>query len=115
METELRRTGLSHLIIPSKSLWRPRFHNEQSESECRHRDYRVILSISWSRHNGTVLEELCDGVQSVTSFSDQELVSAGVDPALVANPNYVKAAPILPNVEMFDASFFGYSPERPRR
>jgi len=54
---------------------------------------------------------LCDGVESVTFFSDQELVSAGIDPALVANPNYVKAAPILPNVEMFDASFFGYSPK----
>ena len=40
-----------------------------------------------------------------------ELVSAGVDPALISNPDYVKAAPILPNVEMFDASFFGYSPK----
>ena len=54
---------------------------------------------------------MCDGVELVTFFSDQELVSAGIDPALVANPNYVKAAPILPNVEMFDASFFGYSPK----
>ena len=54
---------------------------------------------------------LCDGVESVTFFSDQELVSAGVDPAMVAHPNYVKAAPILPDVEMFDASFFGYSPK----
>src|SRR5215475_7845935 len=54
---------------------------------------------------------LCDGVESVTFFSDQELLAAGVDPALVAHPDYVKAAPILPDVEMFDASFFGYSPK----
>jgi acyl transferase domain-containing protein len=44
-------------------------------------------------------------------FSDQELVQAGVDPALVANPNYVKAAPMLRDVELFDAAFFGCSPK----
>ena len=54
---------------------------------------------------------LCNGVESITFFSDQELASAGVAPSLVANRNYVKAAPILRDVEMFDASFFGYSPK----
>lgn len=56
-------------------------------------------------------KNLCDGVESVTFFSDQELVAAGVDPSLVANPRYVKASPMLQDVEMFDASFFGYSPK----
>jgi acyl transferase domain-containing protein/surfactin synthase thioesterase subunit/acyl carrier protein len=54
---------------------------------------------------------LCDGVESITFFSDQELVAAGVDPSLIANPSYVKAAPLLHDIEMFDASFFGYSPK----
>jgi acyl transferase domain-containing protein/surfactin synthase thioesterase subunit len=54
---------------------------------------------------------LCDGVESVTFFSDQDLIEANVDPSLVANPAYVKAAPMLRNVEMFDAPFFGYSPK----
>ena len=56
-------------------------------------------------------KNLCQGIESITFFSEQELVAAGVDPSLVANPNYVKAAPILRDVEMFDASFFGYSPK----
>ncbi|MCD9112969.1 type I polyketide synthase [Bradyrhizobium japonicum] len=56
-------------------------------------------------------KNLCGGVESVRTFSDQELIAAGVDPSLVANPNYVKAAPILRDVEMFDAGFFGYSPK----
>lgn len=56
-------------------------------------------------------KNLCQGIESVTFFSEQELVAAGVDPSLVANPNYVKAAPILRDVEMFDAPFFGYSPK----
>lgn len=54
---------------------------------------------------------LCQGIESITFFSDQELVAAGVDPSLLASPNYVKAAPILRDIEMFDASFFGYSPK----
>jgi acyl transferase domain-containing protein/surfactin synthase thioesterase subunit/acyl carrier protein len=56
-------------------------------------------------------KNLCQGIESITFFSDQELVAAGVDPSLVANPNYVKAAPTLRDVEMFDAAFFGYSPK----
>ena len=56
-------------------------------------------------------KNLCDGVESITFFSDQELLAAGADPSLVANPNYIKAAPTLRDVEMFDASFFGYSPK----
>ena len=54
---------------------------------------------------------LCAGVESVTFFSDQQLIASGVDPSLISNPDYVKAAPILPDVEMFDAAFFGYSPK----
>jgi acyl transferase domain-containing protein len=56
-------------------------------------------------------KNLCDGVESITFFSDQELLLAGVEPSLVGNSNYVKAAPMLRDVEMFDASFFGYSPK----
>jgi len=56
-------------------------------------------------------KNLCGGVESVTFFSDQELLAAGVAPSLVANPDYVKAAPLLRDIEMFDAAFFGYSPK----
>src|SRR6201988_1383607 len=56
-------------------------------------------------------KNLCDGVESITFFSDQELLAAGADPSLVANPNYIKAAPTLRDAAMFDASFFGYSPK----
>jgi acyl transferase domain-containing protein/surfactin synthase thioesterase subunit/acyl carrier protein len=54
---------------------------------------------------------LCQGVESITFFSDDELKAGGVASSLLANPNYVKAAPLLRGVEMFDASFFGYSPK----
>ncbi|MGN6569996.1 MAG: type I polyketide synthase [Pseudolabrys sp.] len=56
-------------------------------------------------------DNLCNGTESITFFSDAELLAAGVPPSLIANPNYVKAAPILRDAEMFDAAFFGLSPK----
>ncbi|EMS73637.1 type I polyketide synthase [Ruminiclostridium cellobioparum] len=55
-------------------------------------------------------KNLCEGVESVTQLSDEELLEAGVDPALLNNPNYVKAAPMVEGYDMFDAEFFGYNP-----
>ncbi|MGI2902882.1 SDR family NAD(P)-dependent oxidoreductase [Tolypothrix sp. VBCCA 56010] len=53
---------------------------------------------------------LRDGIESISFFSNQELESVGVDPSLLSNPNYVKANAVLEDIELFDASFFDYSP-----
>lgn len=53
---------------------------------------------------------LRDGVESIKLFTDEELLAAGEPPALLRNPAYVKACPVLDDVEMFDAAFFGWSP-----
>ena len=55
-------------------------------------------------------KNLCAGVESVTTFTDEQLLSAGVEPSLVQAPNYVKAGVLLDGVEMFAAEFFGYAP-----
>ncbi|MBD2773049.1 polyketide synthase [Iningainema tapete] len=52
-------------------------------------------------------QNLRDGVESISFFSDGELSQS--DPNLQRHPNYVKAAAVLPNIDLFDASFFGYS------
>src|SRR5690348_5852201 len=54
---------------------------------------------------------LCTGVESITRFSDEELLSAGVDPALLSDPNYVKAGAVLEDIDLFDAPFFGLTPK----
>lgn len=56
-------------------------------------------------------QNLRDGVESIAFFSDEELLSSGVDSTLLNNPNYVKANPVLSDVEGFDAEFFGFSPK----
>ncbi len=38
------------------------------------------------------------------------MLAAGVDPADLADPNYVPVGAVLPDMEMFDAEFFGFSP-----
>ncbi len=55
-------------------------------------------------------KNLCEGVESMTVFSDEELLAAGVDPELVGHPHYVKANRIVSDPESFDASFFGVTP-----
>jgi acyl transferase domain-containing protein len=55
-------------------------------------------------------QKLRDGVESVSVFSDDELKAAGIDPALLSNPDYVKASAVLDDIELFDTAFFGLSP-----
>nr|QEO74387.1 AMP-dependent synthetase and ligase [uncultured bacterium] len=52
---------------------------------------------------------LRDGIESIAQFSDQEIQGSGIDPERAQNPKYVKAGPVLPGVELFDAEFFGYT------
>ncbi|MDF5730142.1 MAG: SDR family NAD(P)-dependent oxidoreductase [Rhizonema sp. PD38] len=52
---------------------------------------------------------LRNGVDSISWFTDEELLDSGVDLNLLRNSNYVKASPILSDIELFDANFFAYS------
>ncbi len=54
--------------------------------------------------------DLKNGVESITFFSDEELEDSGVSAGLLQNPNYVRANGILEDIGYFDASFFGYLP-----
>jgi len=56
-------------------------------------------------------DNLVAGVESITYFTDEELAAAGVDVDSVrGDPSYVRARGIIPDVELFDAKFFGINP-----
>jgi amino acid adenylation domain-containing protein len=50
------------------------------------------------------------GVESISFFTDEELIGAGIDPQVLSDPNYVKARGVIEETDLFDARFFGYSP-----
>ncbi|HEX3126507.1 MAG TPA: type I polyketide synthase, partial [Thermoanaerobaculia bacterium] len=50
------------------------------------------------------------GVESIARFTQEELAEAGVDPALLADPRYVRAKGALAGADLFDAAFFGFTP-----
>src|SRR5437588_4762341 len=52
-------------------------------------------------------QNLQDGIESISFFSDEELESAT---AAGSAANYVKAGAVLEDIEQFDASFFGFTP-----
>ncbi len=58
----------------------------------------------------TYWRNLAASKESISFFTDEELIKGGIDPQLVSNPNYVKARGIYEGTYNFDASFFGYNP-----
>src|SRR6185436_12743872 len=55
-------------------------------------------------------DNIGNGVNCIQRFSDEELRATGVPESDIGDPRYVPAAPVLKDVECFDASFFGVSP-----
>ncbi len=55
-------------------------------------------------------QNLRNGVEAVTQFTDDELRVAGIPEEDLRSPAYVKAGAILEDIDLFDASFFGLTP-----
>ncbi len=53
---------------------------------------------------------LRSGRRAAVKLTDADLLAAGVARKMLANPTYVREAGILPDMECFDAGFFGFSP-----
>src|SRR6516162_7222301 len=96
-----------------------------TEKHCRRSTFRPKPRESMDNHIAIIgmacqfpgarnLEEfwtnLIGAVESITRFSDQELMEAGISAATLARADYVKAAPVLDDPGLFDAAFFGFSP-----
>nr|WP_199341772.1 type I polyketide synthase [Nostoc punctiforme] len=56
-------------------------------------------------------QNLQSGVESISIFTDKELVSAGINPALLNDKNYIKSGSILEDIDLFDAAFFDFNPK----
>ena len=63
-----------------------------------------------ARNVSELWRNLRGGVESVKRFTDEELLAAGEAPEALSDPAYVKAWPVLADIERYDAGFFGHSP-----
>src|ERR1700760_4570824 len=52
---------------------------------------------------------LSEGVESIATFTDSELELEDADRALLRDPRYVRRKAVLDDIDLFDASFFGYT------
>lgn len=53
---------------------------------------------------------LCNGVEGISALTEADLLASGVSAEELASPHYVRAAPVLDDIEHFDAAFFGITP-----
>ena len=53
-------------------------------------------------------QNLINGVESLTKLDPDRMREAGVSESYIANPNHVPFAPIMDDIEGFDARYFGY-------
>ncbi len=54
---------------------------------------------------------LKNGVESISFFTDEELLAEGEDKKLLQDPAYVRARGIVQDKDCFDAAFFNYTPD----
>ena len=58
----------------------------------------------------TFWDNLRRGEESIASLSEEALTAAGVSAKTLADPAYVRRAPLLDGIEEFDAEYFGMTP-----
>ncbi|WP_160716945.1 type I polyketide synthase [Chitinophaga solisilvae] len=56
-------------------------------------------------------ENLLSGKETITHYTEEELLDTGIPVNLLHNPGYIKAKGALKDVKGFDAAFFGISPK----
>lgn len=70
----------------------------------------LALRVPGARTPDAFWRNLRDGVDSVTTLTDEELLADGAAAEDLAHPDHRGALGVLDGMERFDARFFGFSP-----
>ena len=94
---------------------RVRLTERRERVRAEHRSHDIALIGMAGRFPGArtpqeLWKNLAAGVESVTFYSEAELLEAGVSQSLLRNANYVRAGYDVEGFDLFDAGLFGYSP-----
>src|SRR5690606_1102955 len=85
---------------------------EQSDASLT--DIAIIgmsLRVPGANTVGQFWRNLREGVESIRTRSEEELLAAGESPEKLRDKNYVPRAASLDGMEMFDPEFFGFGPQ----
>lgn len=74
----------------------------------------VGMRIPGARDLAEMWEVVRTGAETIARLSDESLLARGVPPELLRHPNYVKAGGVLPDLDLFDAAYFGLTPSETR-
>jgi len=55
-------------------------------------------------------QNLCEGRELIKLCSDEEILASGTSPNILKRPNFIKTETNIEGLDMFDASFFAFSP-----
>lgn len=55
-------------------------------------------------------QNIIDGKETIDTFSEQECRDSGVPEEILSNPEFIPRGGVVKGPDLFDASFFGYSP-----
>lgn len=59
-------------------------------------------------------DNLRRGEESIVTLTEEQLSTAGVSGESLANPLYIRRAPLIDGIDEFDAEFFGFPPQAAR-
>jgi amino acid adenylation domain-containing protein len=87
----------------------------EAESDRRHDEQCIAITGLACRLPGAATPDalwrnLRDGRESIARFDIEELLAEGVPRELLAREEYVPAAAVLEDVDLFDAGLFGFTP-----
>lgn len=101
----LRSGGMPNSLAPSQP--------SSASTSAAQRESIAIIGMAGQFPGAPNIEQLwqnlCAGKEGITTFSDKELLAAGMNPADLGDPFYVKSRGVLAEPEHFDASFFGFT------
>ena len=85
-----------------------------SETNCESMEGIAIIGMAGrfpgAKNIEAFWQNLRDGVESVSVFTDEDLIAAGINSKVLQESSYVKKGAVLENIDLFDAAFFGFNP-----
>ncbi|MCG5048741.1 acyltransferase domain-containing protein [Pectobacterium brasiliense] len=85
----------------------------KQQEQFRDKDIAIVgMSARFPGAEDTAIfwQNLLDGVETISTFSEEELRESGIEEEMIASPNYIRRRGILGNAQHFDANFFDITP-----